>query len=101
MPQQAPQSTDNAFMVKVQPANDAKHQIGDIIAGSFGLTGALIIAAVLSGTVLAGLWIVWRKSRRPFDTDAPPSIGSVPLGSGSGTKVQTTAEPKLNERPDR
>lgn len=93
MPQQAPQSTDNAFMVKVQPTDSAKHQLGDIIVGSFGLTGALVLAAVLSGTLLAGLWILWRKSRRTFDTDAPPSIGSVPIGSG--------AKSQLNERSDR
>ena len=80
MPQQPAQSTDNAFIVKVQPADTAKHQLGDIIVGSFGLTGALVLAAVLSGTLLAGLWILWRKSRRTFDTDAPPTIGSVPLG---------------------
>ena len=93
MPQQAPQSTDNAFIVKVQPTNDAKHQLGDVIVGALGLTGAMVLAAVLSGTFLAGLWIVWRKSRRTFDTDAPPSIGSVAIGSG--------AETQLDKHPDR
>jgi hypothetical protein len=80
MPQQPAQSTDNAFIVKVQPTDTVKHQLGDIIAGSIGLTGALVLAAVISGTLLAGLWILWRKSRRTFDADAPPSIGPVPLG---------------------
>ena len=97
MPQQPPKSTDNAFIVKVQPSDTAKHQLGDVIVGSFGLTGALILGAVVSGTLLAGLWIVWRKSRRTFETDAPPSIGSVPLGSRS----QTGAESQLDQRSDR
>jgi hypothetical protein len=93
MTQQPAKPTDNAFIVKVQPTDTPKHQLGDIIVGSFGLTGALILAALVSGAVLAGLWIVWRKSRRTFDTDAPPSIGSVPLGSNTKTE--------LDQRPDR
>ncbi len=93
MPQKDSQSTGNAFIVQVQPTDTPKHQLGDIIVGSFGLTGALVLTAVLSGTLLAGLWIVWRKSRRTFDTEAPPSLGSVPLGS----------DPKaeLDQRSDR
>ena len=79
--QQLPKSTDNAFIVKVQPSDTPQHQLGDVIVGAFGLTGALILAAVVSGTLLGGLWILWRKARRTFDTDAPPSIGSVPIGT--------------------
>jgi hypothetical protein len=101
--------TDNAIIVKVQPDDTAKHQLGDVIVGSFGLTGALVLGAIVSGTVLAGLWILWRKARRTFDTDAPPSIGSVPIGTGSQPKVEATAEPKVeataepkfDERADR
>jgi hypothetical protein len=80
MPQQPSRPTDNAIIVQVQPTDSAKHQLGDIIVGSFGLTGALVLGAIVSGTLLAGLWIVWRKARRPFDTDAPPTLGSVPIG---------------------
>jgi hypothetical protein len=92
MPQQTPKPTDNAFIVKVQPADSPKHQLGDIIVGSFGLTGALVLAAVISGALLAGLWIVWRKSRRTYDTDAPPSLGSVPLASGTKTELDQRSD---------
>lgn len=92
MTQQTPQSTDNAFIVKVQPTDSTKHQLGDVIVGAVGLTGAMVLAAVVSGTLLAALWILWRKARRTFDTDAPPSIGSVPIG--------TRTEPKLDKRSD-
>ena len=84
---------DNAFIVQVQPKDTQKHQLGDVIVGSFGLTGALVLGAIVAGLLLATLWIVWRKLRRTYDTDAPPSIGSVPLGSGGETK--------LDERSDR
>jgi hypothetical protein len=80
MPQPPAQSTDNAFIVKVQPTDTTSHQLGDIIAGSFGLTGALVLAALVAGALLGGLWILWRKAKRTFDTEAPPSIGPVPLG---------------------
>lgn len=93
MTQQTPQSTDNAFIVKVQPTDSTKHQLGDVIVGSIGLTGAMVLAAVVSGTLLAALWILWRKARRTFDTDAPPTIGSVPIGTG--------AKSELDQRPDR
>ena len=93
MIQQKPQGTDNAFIVQVQPKDTVKHQFGDMIVGAFGLTGALVLAAVLSGLLLASLWILWRKARRTFDTDAPPSLGSVPLGPDIKTK--------LDQRPDR
>jgi len=93
MPQQAPKSTDNAIMVKVQPAADnTARQFADVIVGSLGLTGALVLAAVVSGTLLAGLWILWRKLRPTFDTDAPPSIGSVPLGSDTKTKLDQRSD---------
>lgn len=98
MPQQAAQSTDNAFIIKVQPQDTAKHQLGDVIVGSFGLTGAMVLAAIVSGTLLAALWIIWRKMRRTFDTDAPPSIGSVKLGS---VPLGTDVKPQLDQRSDR
>ena len=74
----APQAPQEPFMVQVsQPAPD-RETVKDVIVGAFGLTGALVVAAVLSGTLLAGVWIVWRKWRRTYD-DAPPSLGSVPI----------------------
>jgi hypothetical protein len=93
MIQQTPKPTDNAFIVQVQPKDTAKHQLGDVIVGAFGLTGAMVLTAVVSGILLAALWILWRKARRTFDTDAPPSLGSVPLGPDRKTEA--------NQRPDR
>lgn len=66
-------------MVQVsQPPPDSA-SVKDVIVGALGLTGALVLAAVVSGAVLGGLWIFWRKWRRTYDNDAPPSLGSVPI----------------------
>jgi len=85
--------TDNAFIVQVQPRDTAKHQLGDVIVGALGLTGALVLGAIVAGMSLAGIWIVWRKYRRPFDTNAPPTLGSVP--------ISTSRETQLDQRSDR
>lgn len=70
----------DSFIVQVQPQQQAPdNSVKNVIVGAFGLTGALVIGAVLSGAVLAGLWILWRKARRTYDTDAPPTLGSVPI----------------------
>jgi hypothetical protein len=86
---QAPQQpASQPFFIEVQPAKPEQENLGNVIVGAFGLTGALVLGAVLSGTVLAGLWIVWRKWRRTYETDAPPTLGKTPLGQRSEGKGQ-------------
>lgn len=72
-------------MVQVAPPPAEGQDFKNVIVGSFGLTGAIVLGAVLSGSVLAGLWILWRKWRRTYDADAPPTLGPVPLSSSSTT----------------
>lgn len=66
-------------MVQVSPPAPERENIKDVIVGAFGLTGALVLAAVASGAVLGGLWILWSKWRRAHVDDAPPTLGSVPI----------------------
>ena len=66
-------------MVQVSRPEPERENLKDVIVGSFGLTAALVLTAVIAGGVLAGCWIGWRKWRRTYDYDAPPSLGSVPL----------------------
>ncbi len=67
------------FMIQIAPAKPERENFQQVIVGAFGLTGALVLAAVVSGVALAGLWILVRKWRRTYDYDAPPSLGSVEL----------------------
>lgn len=70
-------------MVQVSPPAPERENLSQMIVGAFGLTGAMVLAAVLSGTALAGLWIVLRKWRRTYDYNAPPSLGSTPLSTSA------------------
>lgn len=73
------QAPNEPFMVQVSPPAPPREDLRGVLVGAFGLTGALVLAAVVSGAVLASVWIVWRNWRRTFDSDAPPSLGSMPL----------------------
>ena len=75
----APQTAPQPFMVQIDRPAPARETVKDVIVGSFGLTGALVLAAILCGGVLAGIWILWRRWRRTYERDAPPSLGSVPI----------------------
>ena len=99
-PAQAPASAPptqfpQPFMVQVAPPPSERDNLKNVFVGSFGLTGALILAAVIAGCVLAGLWIVWRKWRRTYDSSAPPTLGPVALGTPTAatTKSSPTNRP--------
>lgn len=57
------QQPGDAFMVRVveQPARETT--VVDVLLGSIGLTGVLLLIAVLAGLALGGL-LVWRKKAR-------------------------------------
>ncbi len=72
--------TGQPFMVQVQRPNTERENLGQVIIGAFGLTGALVIGALVAGLGLAGIWILWRKLTRRFRDDRPPTLGQIPLG---------------------
>ncbi len=87
-PQPAPL---HPFMVQIDRPQE-RETLKDVIVGSFGLTGALVLAALVSGTTLAAIWILWRKWRRTYEHDAPPSLGPVPLGPDSPTRPPSSQD---------
>jgi len=79
-------------MVQVSRPPAERDNLGQVMVGAFGLTGALIIAALVFGIVLASVWILWRKFRRTYDHDAPPSLGPVPLAPESLTRPPSSPD---------
>ena len=74
------QAQQQGFIVRVAPPAPERENVSNVIVSALGLTGALILAAVVSGATLAAAWILIRKWRRTYEADAPPSLGSAPLG---------------------
>jgi hypothetical protein len=64
---------DGPFIVSVTPQTKQEPTVGDVLLGSFGLTGVLVLFSL----VLAGIfgWLLVRRNRRrPPELDRPPSI---------------------------
>ena len=50
----------------IEPPNKDLTGLADVLLGSLGLTGVLVLGALAMGAVLAGL-MFWMRSRHPFD----------------------------------
>ena len=46
--------------------------VGDVIVGALGITGLLVLLAVVSGALLAVLLIRWKKRHPPEAEHLPP-----------------------------
>jgi hypothetical protein len=48
-------------------------QLADVLIGSLGLTGAIVLVALLLGTLMAGLLFLWRRwqDRRDGHSESP------------------------------
>ena len=57
----------------VEPKKDPTG-IADVIIGAIGLTGAIVLLAVLLGAVMAVVMFWLRARARASATDAPPSL---------------------------
>lgn len=65
------------FIVKVIEEPRKETTFGDVIIGAFGITGVLVLIALVFGGLLAFLWIRWHR-RHPPEHDHLPSITVVP-----------------------
>jgi hypothetical protein len=67
------------FIVTVVPEPSRSTNIGDVIIASLGLAGALTLAALVLGAVVALGLIVWRRSHPPEAQRLPSVTSATPL----------------------
>ena len=60
-------------------ASEPTHQttIADVIFGSLGVVGVLVLLAILLGALLSLVLVVWNKHHRPEDDHLPPVVPGV------------------------
>ncbi len=77
------QTTPIIVQVVDQPVESTT--IGDVIIGALGLTGALVLAAILMGGVLGGLLIAFKKLRARYNLEPVPDSEALRVTPG-GTR---------------
>jgi hypothetical protein len=71
---QAAQDTPSKpLVVTIVPATPARERtVGDVIIGSLGITGVLVLLALALGVVFAGVRYAWQRRHPPHDDHLPP-----------------------------
>jgi uncharacterized membrane protein YqhA len=59
--------------------------VGDIIVGALGLTGVMLLAALLLGALLGGLLIWIKKLRSKYDLEPKPDTEALRVTPSSST----------------
>ena len=77
------QTTPIIVQVVDQPVESTT--IGDVIIGALGLTGALVLAAILMGGVLGGLLIAFKKLRARYNLEPLPDSEALRVTPSSST----------------
>ena len=55
------------FIVKiVEPKKDPTGGLADVLIGALGLTGVMVIVAIVAAGIFAAL-LFWSRSRKPYD----------------------------------
>ena len=60
----------------VQPATEST-TVADVLIGAFGLTGLLVLVAVLLGALFGGVLIGIKVLRRRMNIEPPPDAGII------------------------
>jgi hypothetical protein len=68
---------ENPIIVRVIKQPTQETTIVDVVVGSLGLTGALLLAAIILGAILGGILIAIQKLRARFNLEPPPDSESM------------------------
>jgi hypothetical protein len=66
--------TSSAMIVTVVEKPSQQTTLGDVIIGSLGLTGVLVLIAAVLGVLFAGGRMMWNHRHRPDDDHLPSVI---------------------------
>ena len=71
------QQTPQPFIINLpqQPAEDTS--LANVVVGALGITGALVLLALVLGAVVALVLVQWHR-RHPPDRDHMPSVSQTP-----------------------
>ena len=68
-PQQAP---PNSFIVTVVQTPTKQTTLMDVVVGSLGVAGALVLLALVLGAILSLLMMMWNRRHPPEESRLPP-----------------------------
>jgi ABC-type phosphate transport system permease subunit len=71
------QQNPQPFIINL-PQQPAEHSsLADVVVGSLGITGLLVLTALVLGVVVAFVLVQWHR-RHPPDRDHMPSVSQTP-----------------------
>jgi hypothetical protein len=75
----------NPIVVRVMEEPVKSTGVGDVILGALGLTGVMVLAAVLLGLMLGGILISIKKLRVRYDLEPVPDSEALRVTPSSST----------------
>lgn len=86
--QQQPQPTATPFIVTVVKEPQKEMSVPELIIGSLGIAGSLLVLALAFGAVAGIVLVVWNKFHPAADRHLPPVSPQVPVGDRPNTPSQ-------------
>jgi hypothetical protein len=67
-----------SFIVTVVETPAKEITIADVIFGSLGIVGVLVVVALVLGGILSALLVIWNRRHPPEDRHMPPVAPLIP-----------------------